>query len=792
MKFSEVWLREWVNPEVGHEQLLQQLTMAGLEVEGVEVLGEGLDHVVVGRVDSIEPHPNADKLKVCSVDVGGYEKLQIVCGASNVVEGMRVPTALVGASLPNGLKIKKAKLRGVASSGMLCSTEELGLEESAEGLMPLPGDAPVGQPVVEYLALNDRVVELSITPNRGDCLSILGIAREVGVLNRLALKALDGKEVQPEIDDRVDIDVKQPQGCPRYLGRVIKGINPQAQTPLWMQERLRRCGLRPLHPVVDVTNYVLVELGQPMHAFDLAKLNQKIIVDMASEGEKAQLLDGREAKLDADMLTIRDADGVVALAGIMGGEESAVGDETTDIFLECAFFDLDTIAGRARRLGMHTDSSQRFERGVDPDLAPLAMAYATRLLLDIVGGQVGPVSEAKSDEHMPQREAITLRRQRLDQVLGHHVSDQEVSEMFERLGMPAKFENQSWILTAPGCRFDINLEEDLIEEVARIHGYANFPSERPQVRIAPPKKLETETTLSEIKQVVVDRDYHEVITYSFVDPDLQKYFDKEDKGIALLNPIASDMAVMRTSLWPGLLNTLMHNAKRQQKRIRLFEMGTVFEALEEGKRETLQLAGMAYGASAPEQWASVERAVDFFDVKGDVEALLALTADAHEFEFAAAERHALHPGMTAVIRHQGRDVGYVGALHPRLLKAVDAPEPVFVFQIEVASLATSKLPRFEPLSKFPAIRRDIALVIDEAQPVEALMSAIRASDDNWLRNLTLFDVYQGKGVDSGKKSVALGLTLQTTSSTLTDEDVDAWLDRVLAVVKAKFGATLRE
>ncbi len=793
MKFSEQWLREWVNPSVSTEELCHQLTMAGLEVDAVEPVAGEFTGVVVAEVLSVEPHPDADKLRVTQVNTGEDVPVQIVCGATNVRPGLRVPCAIVGAKLPGNFKIKKAKLRGVPSNGMLASASELGLAESSEGLMELPADAPVGQNFRDYLQLDDVTIELGLTPNRGDCLSIAGIARETGVLNNADVKGPAGEAVSASIDDCCSVSVAASEACPRYLGRVVRGVNVAAETPQWMQERLRRSGIRSLSAVVDVTNYVLLELGQPMHAFDLAKIDGGIQVRMASAGEKLKLLNDDEVELDSETLVIADDNSALAMAGVMGGADSAVGDVTQDIFLESAFFSPSLIAGRARRYGLHTDSSHRFERGVSPDLAAQAMERATALLLDIVGGSAGPVTEVVSADNLPKANPVTLRHARVERVLGTAVAKETIDEILCRLDMRVEAAGEGWQVTAPAFRFDIRIEEDLIEEIGRIIGYSNLPSIRPQGALRMGERPEGKLVKGDLAAVLVERGYQEAITYTFVEPKMQQLLDPQREPIALANPISADMSVMRTTIWSGLLPALQHNVNRQQGRVRLFEYGLRFLPLEGAEmQQDNVLAGVVYGDVLPEQWAAGEARLDFFDVKGDVESLLELTGRAGDFAFRAEAHPALHPGQSACISLDGKDVGWLGALHPSLEAKLGLSAQTFLFEVEASALLSGTVAKFSEISKFPAIRRDIALVVDRDIPASLLIeTAKRAAPDN-LRNLKLFDLYEGEHIDSGRKSLALGLTLQAQSRTLTDDEVDSAIEQIVATLANELGAGLRE
>ncbi len=792
MRFSEKWLREWVDPNISTEELAHQLTMAGLEVDAIEPVAAAFESVVVGHVTAVEPHPDADKLRVCRVDVGTAEPLQIVCGAPNVHEGMRAPTALIGARLPGGLKIKPAKLRGVASSGMLCSAKELGLSDAAEGLMPLPKEAPVGTDLREYLGLEDFSIELGLTPNRGDCLGIEGIAREAAVLNRLDLSGPVIEAVAAASDATVEVEVEAAADCPRYIGRVIRGLNPAAPTPLWMQERLRRSGLRSLGPLVDVTNYVLLELGQPMHAFDLDKLSGAIRVRRGRSGEQLELLNGATVEVDPDTLVIADESGPQALAGIMGGEATAVDDNTRNIFLESAFFSPAAIMGRARRYGLHTDSSHRFERGVSPELQRRSTERATALLRAICGGEPGPVVEVSHEEHLPARTPVRLRHSRLERVLGTIIPHEEAATILTRLGIQVTAAEDGWECIPPAFRFDLAIEEDLIEEVGRIFGYDRIPATHMaaelEIRPAPEGRLPDRR----LRQLLVARGYQEAITYSFVEPELQRLLDPAQEPIPLANPISADLSVMRTSLWPALVQALQHNVNRQQERVRLFELGLRFRRQGSEILQEKVIGGTICGPAIPEQWGAPNRPVDFFDIKGDVEALVGLTGRSDAWSYVPAAHPALHPGQSARIELNGQPVGWVGALHPRIADALGIAPRVFLFELLAEAVFDAQVPKFREPSRFPALRRDIAVVVDDSVSAADLLSAVRSAAPATLRDLKIFDLYRGEGIDPGRKSIALGLTLQDDSRTLTDADVDAAMDKVVAVLRDQLGALLRQ
>ena len=791
MKVSEQWLREWVNPPVSSAELAAQLTMAGLEVDHVEPAAPPFDQVVVGRVVDWIPHPDADRLRVATVDVGQAEPLQIVGGAPNVAVGMCAPTALIGAVLPGGLILKKSRLRGVESQGMLCSARELGLAESSDGLLTLPADSRPGQNVRELLTLDDSIIEIELTPNRGDCLGMEGIAREAAALNRCEFRPLPAGEVPAVLDNVFPVMLMDAADCPRYVGRVIRGVNPAAETPLWMKERLRRAGIRSLGPLVDVTNYVMLELGQPMHAFDLGRLTGGIEVRRARPGDRLELLNGVVIEPDVETLLITDHHGPLALAGIMGGEISSCTDATRDVFLESAFFTPASMAGRARRYGLQTDSSYRFERGVDPQLQRRAAERATQLLIDMAGGQPGPIIEAVSPEHLPAEPAIRLRPGRLRKLLGMDIPTIQVEDILRRLGMAVSIEVDHWLVVPSSNRFDITLEADLIEEIIRIYGYDRLPGNRPLTRLEIPPQPEREVGLERLRETLVQRGFQEAITYSFVDPDFQRWLDPQREPLALANPISADLAVMRTSLWPGLLKALIHNQKRQQSRIRLFEHGLNFIPEGDVLRQEPCIGGLVAGAALPEQWGVPARPADFFDLKADVEALLVLTGEPEAFAFVAAAHPALHPGQSARIDRAGEPVGWLGTLHPRVARELDVEGDAFVFELRLAGVQAARLPAFRELSRFPASRRDLAVVVDESVTAQAVQALIRQRGGDLLREVWLFDVYRGKGMAEGKKSLAFGLNLQDFSRNLTDHVVEEAVSGIIAGLAEQFGATLR-
>jgi phenylalanyl-tRNA synthetase beta chain len=791
MKISEAWLREWVDPDVSTQELAEQLTMAGLEVDTLESCGTGLDGVVVGRVLTVEPHPDADSLSLCSVDVGAKKPLKIVCGASNVREGGRYPAALVGTALPDGSEIKRRKIRGAVSEGMLCSARELGLGDDAEGIFELDADCVEGAALLDVLGLDDQVIDLDLTPNRADCFCVTGVAREVAAINALDFTDPETVAIKPALKDTFPISLVAKDACPRFAGRVIRKLNLRANTPTWMQERLRRSGMRPIHPVVDVTNYVMLELGQPMHAYDLDRLSESIVARYAETGEVLELLGGQEIELTDDALVIADASGPVGLAGIMGGESTAVSERTSDIFLESAFFAPSAIAGRARRFGLHSDASLRFERGVDPEQQVRAIERATELLLAVAGGAPGPVQEAISEEHVPARPEVPLRLERLARVLGVEVPAEQVEDILTRLKMDISSSNTDLRVRPPANRFDINIEEDLIEEVVRLFGYDRVPETPGQATMQLAPATESRLPIARIRTALVDRGYQEAMTYSFVDPVLSARMTGSVDHLELMNPISADQSVMRASLWPGLIQALTTNLNRQHTRVRLFESGIRFIQQDSDILEEEVIAGLAVGGRTPENWEGPGKSADLYDIKADIGALFALTGAANEFSFTAVEHPALRPGRSARIDRSGQQIGWLGELHPEIVATLDFQQTPVLFEIRVAPAFAAVLPAYLEISRFPAVRRDIAVVVDQAVPVAKIESAVAELVGPILRKLTIFDVYTGKGIDTGRKSVALGLILQETSRTLTDAEVDG-VDTVTECLADKFKAKIRE
>ncbi|MEN1941059.1 phenylalanine--tRNA ligase subunit beta [Luteimonas sp. MJ174] len=790
MKFSENWLRQHVPTTATRDELAATLTAIGLEVEEVTPLGEALDGVVVARIVSAEKHPEADRLQVCQVDAGAAGMLQIVCGAPNARPGLVAPLATIGTTVGE-LTIKAAKLRGVESNGMLCSAKELGIDADASGLLELAEDAPVGTPLADHLGLPDASLELKLTPNRADCFSVRGIAFDVAAACGGDVAALDAAPVPVGSHATVDVRLGAGADAPRYLGRVIEGIDAARATPVWMAERLRRSGVRPVSLLVDVTQYVMLELGQPMHAYDRDLLTGPVGVRRARGGESLKLLDGRDVAIDDGFLVITDADRAVGLAGLMGGFDTRVTEATRSVFLEAAHFAPSAIIGRGRRLGLHTEAGHRFERGVDPELPRAAMEYATKLVLDIAGGTPGPVTEAVLADALPRPATIILRRARLARVLGVAIADAAVERILRALGLGVEAIGEGWTVTAPTRRFDLAIEEDLIEEVARIHGYDAVPTTLPggATRLVAP--TEGRVPEHDLRRVLAGRGYLEAINYAFVDATLLERWQVDEPLVGLANPLSAELGVMRPRLLPGLVDALARNAARQQNRVRLFELGKVFTATAAGEapRETPRIAAVASGDAATEQWGVAARRVDFHDLKGDLEALAALSGT--RLAFRPATPSWAHPGRAADVLRDGVVVGAIAELHPRLQQALDLDHPVVAFELDLAALVARRLPRAGALSKFPSVRRDLAFIVADDVSWGELEATAAAAAGPFLRRLQLFDVYAGKGVETGFKSVGMGLILQDDSRTLTDRDVDAAVASVTGAAAEAHGARIR-
>lgn len=792
MKLNEQWLRVWCRTGLDTQEIADRLTGGGVEIASITPLAALDRKIVAGLILGVAPHPEAERLRCCTVDAGTRTPLAIVCGAANAEPGMRAPVALVGATLPDGTKIERRVIRGVTSSGMLCSEKDLGLETESHGLLVLEADARPGAPVSDLLRLPDQVLELEITPNRGDCLSVLGVARELAFLTGARLLTPPTAKITTRDVRTLPVSLEALEACPRYMGRPIYNLNEAAVTPLWMRERLRRCGMRTIHPVVDVTNYVMLELGQPMHGFAVSEITGGIVVRHARKGESLKLLDGNMVSVDAGTLLIADEKRPLAIAGVMGGAASAVAPGTTDVFLESAYFRPESIAASARRLGLHTDSSHRFERGVDPDATRWALDRATALLVEIAGGKPGPVVERLARTHLPKRRSVPLRRARLNRMLGMDLAPARVERLLKRIDPRVKKTPLGWRVTSPAHRFDLKEECDLVEEVARGYGYEHIPMHVPRVPM--PQVVDSGQDISpdRVRALLVDRDYHEAITYSFVNPSIEELFDPAHRGPILTNPIASNLAVMRTGLGPGLLQALAHNRRHRQERVRLFELGLCFSQESGTLSQTGRLGLVAVGRAWPRQWSGTDRSVDVYDAKGDLMALLELTGRAREFTFHAAVIAGLHPGQSAEIRHQDRVVGILGAVHPEVQKWLGIDDKIVLLDIELKELLYNTHEIYREIPRVPAIHRDLAIVISRTLPAQRVLECIRGQAGALLTGLEIFDEYHGEGIDSGSKSIAVTLTLRDSSRTLTEDTVEAVVAQVVAALKAECGAQLRQ
>jgi phenylalanyl-tRNA synthetase beta chain len=790
VKINYQWLKSWVDTGLDAHAVAERFTLAGLEVDDCSPVAPALNGVVVGAIVDVQQHPDADRLRVCRV-LGDVQERTIVCGAPNARAGLKVPLATLGSVLPGGLKIKPARLRGVASEGMLCSTPELGLGEDGSGLMELPDDAPVGERLTAYLGLDDHVLDIDLTPNRADCLSVRGLARELSALTGVPVSGPDFAPVPPAGGFSIDIELQAAADCPRYLGRIVRGVDVKAATPMWMVEALRRCGIRSLGPVVDVTNYVLLELGQPMHAFDLDKLSGGIQVRRARAGERMVLLDEREVELDPDMLLICDQSRALAIGGVMGGLASAVGDETTDILLESAWFNPASVIGRARRLGLATESAHRFERGVDPELQRLAMERATELVLAIAGGSPGPVQEALDERHLPAMPEVRLRPERVNRLLGTELSAGAILASLSRLGMRVDEDGEEFRVTPPSARRDIQIEVDLIEEVARLQGYDQLPSRPPGGRLKLAPTPEAEVPLRLLRRQLAARGFQEIMTWSFVAQQELARLELDTGAQRLENPLNRDMAVLRTSLLPGLLKTASANFRRQQDNFRLFETGTCF-INEAGRfREPHRLALFMTGRTSGEHALGAGRAIDFFDIKGEVEQLLALNRIAGELRFERSRQSLLHPGQGADVYLDDQLLGSLGQVHPALAGSLDWAGSAFVAELDVDGMRKSQLPSHQRGSRFPSVRRDIAVVVPDHVPASVLMAEIRRAGGRLVEKCVIFDEYRGEGIETGHKSLAMGLILRDVSRTLTDDEVEELMGRIVDGLTHDFGAKLR-
>lgn len=790
MQFSEQWLRALCNPPLNSEELCHLLTMAGLEVEEVESVAPPFTGVVVAQIVSFEKHPNADKLRVCRVDVGQGELLQIVCGAPNVVEGMKAPCAMVGAKLP-GFEIKPAKLRGMESFGMMCSADELGMSQDHDGLLVLPDDAPVGTSIREYLSLDDKKITIKLTPNRADCLSLAGVARELAALTGTPATLTAPMDVAVDHAQQRSVVLDAPEACPRYCGRVFTGVNTRAATPDWMKTRLARCGVRSISAVVDITNYVMLELGQPLHAFDNTKLSGAIHVRWPQAGEKLTLLNGQEIEPAANMLLIADEARALALAGVMGGKDSGVSDDTTEIFLESAFFQPDAIVGRARALNFSSDASHRYERGVDFELAQRAMARASQLIVEICGGAAGPVVDAASAANLPVRCAVNFRPDRARKVLGFEVSDEAMLASLSRLGMCTASTGAVLQVTPPSYRFDIEIEEDLIEEVARVYGYDNIqplPPKGPAMMLA---STEARRPVHRLRRQLAAQDYQEIISYAFVEEAWERDFSGNTDPIKLANPIASQMSVMRSSLLGGLVGALSLNLRRRASRVRVFEIGRCFSKAGAGLgvqayHQPVRVAGLAWGAAEPEQWGQATRRVDFYDLKRDVEILLGARA-----EFVAEKHPALHPGRSALIKIAGNVTGFIGELHPALVQSYELGSAPIVFEILLSAVQDAHLPEFLEFSRHPVVMRDLAFVIRQDVEASSILAVLHKAANESVRDVEIFDVYAGKGIDAGHKSLALRIVLQHAERTLEENEIENTMRSLISAVERELGGVLR-
>ncbi len=793
MKLSKLWLREWVKFSLTEHELAEQLTMAGLEVDGVSPVAGEFTHVIVAEVLSTKPHPDADKLTLCEVNINSDKPLQVVCGAANVRAGLKVALSMIGAVLPGGFKIKESKLRGQLSQGMLCSVTELGMAEQSDGIMELEADAPVGMDLRDYLTLDDHVIDVDLTPNRADCFSVLGIAREVAVLNKLPLLEPAVTPVTPSIDDVLPIQIQNPEACAHYCGRIIRNINIQASTPLWMSERLRRSGIRALHPVVDIMNYVMLELGQPMHAFDLATIKGGIQVRFSSEQEQLELLDGQDLTLNEKVLIIADQEKPLAMAGVMGGEASAVQAHTIDVFLESAFFNPIIIAGVARRFGLFSDSSQRFERGVDPYLQVKALERATSLILAIVGGDAGPVIEAKDTHYLPATIKFVFDTDKVKQLTGLSISQEEMKDLLTGIGITIVSERTNLFdVSVPSHRFDIQQDVDLVEEIIRLYGYDNLKAEPMTAPVQAGSACVNEEIATRLARWFSSKGYHETISYSFVDPQLQEEIYPQHEFMQLLNPISSELSQMRAGMWPGLIASMIYNVHRQQNFIKFFEVGVVFDVKQQQLTERPCIAGLLTGEQGSVNWSEPCRFFDFFDLKGDLQSLFT-TLKLNHVEFIAATHEALHPGQSAQIQINGVFAGWIGTLHPRLADALDLQHDVLLFELNLAVLAGYDAPRYKTISKYPQIRRDLSFLVDKNISVKQIESAVRDTvTENWLKAFDVFDVYTGQGIPEGKKSLAIAMTLQDDSRTLVDTEINSLISAIIKTLENEFSIMLRE
>ncbi|MFI4962789.1 MAG: phenylalanine--tRNA ligase subunit beta [Legionellales bacterium] len=793
MKLSMLWLNEWVKSSLTERELASQLTMAGLEVDAVSPVAGTFNKVIVAHVLGTKPHPDADKLTLCEVDAKTGANLQIVCGASNVRPGLKVALAMIGAVLPGDFKIKESKLRGELSQGMLCSLSELGLAEHSEGIMELEADAPLGMDLRDYLNLEDQVLDIDLTPNRADCFSVLGIAREVAVLNKLPLLEPTIDPVIPTTDEVIPVHLKNPEACPRYCGRIIRGINSEAVTPLWIRERLRRGGIRTVHPVVDVMNYVMLELGQPMHAFDLATIKGEINVRFGHENEKLELLDGQEVTLSDKVLVIADKEKALAMAGIMGGAHSAVNADTCDVFLESAFFNPITTAGIARTYGLFSDSSLRYERGVDPCLQAKALERATGLIVSITGGKVGPIIDTVDSNYIPKPVNLSFDTKKVERLTGLNISLEAMKVLLEGLGIVIKSTNNAvFEVSIPSHRFDIQLDVDLVEEIIRLYGYDNLIAQPINSLVQFGKTCANERIGSELATWFSGRGYNETISYSFVDPEIQAELYPGYEFMELLNPISAELSQMRAGLWPGLIASMVYNVHRQRNAVKIFEMGVVFEVCEGQLTERTCIAGLLMGDQGGLNWSETTRVFDFYDLKGDLQSLCSLLK-LEDVAFTASTHPALHPGQTAEITVGGNSIGWIGTMHPRLSTALDLQYDVLLFELNLAGLMNPVTPGYKSISKYPQIRRDLSFLVDEAVPAFEIEREVRkVVTENWLKAFDVFDVYTGSGVPEGKKSLAVSMTLQDDNRTLVDAEINLLISAIIKSLENNFSIILRD
>ncbi len=792
MKLSKLWLREWVNFSLTEQELADQLTMAGLEVDAVSPVAGEFSKVVVAQVLSTKPHPDADKLTLCEVDAKTDKPLAIVCGAANVRPGLKVALAMIGAKLPSGLEIKESKLRGQISQGMLCSVAELGLAEQSDGIMELDENAPIGMNLRDYLLLDDHVFDIDLTPNRADCFSVLGVAREISALKKLPLLEPEIAKVTPTIDEVLQVHLKAGEACPRYCGRVIRNINPQALTPVWMTERLRRSGIRIVHPVVDVMNYVMLELGQPMHAFDLAQLKGDIHVRFSNSTEQLELLDGQTLNLNDKVLVIADQEKPLAMAGIMGGASSSVQAHTRDVFLESAFFNPLTIAGVARKYGLFSDSSQRYERGVDPQLQLKAIERATALILAIAGGKAGPIIEAADEVHLPKAISFKFDTGKVLKLTGISIPLVEMQTLLEGLGLTVSVMNEIFMVQIPSHRFDIQQEVDLVEEIVRLYGYDKLKAQAMNTVVQPGTSSDRERIATQLSHWFRGKGYHETISYSFVDPELQDALYPKKEFMQLLNPISSELSQMRIGMWPGLIASMIYNVHRQQNAIKFFEMGVVFDVYNQQLTERPCVAALLSGEHGGLNWSENTRCYDFYDLKGDIQSLFSLLK-LKQVDFIPATHDALHPGQTAQIIINDEPAGWIGVLHPRIAAALDLDNDVLLFELNLDSLLSTVPPRYKTISKYPQIRRDLSFLVDKHVSVLDIEKVVRSvTQEEWLKAFDVFDVYIGKGIPEGKKSIAIAITLQDANRTLVDNEINSLISAIIKALENEFSILLRD